>query len=135
MRNGERASAPQRDPAGLELLAEHHAEGLEGPFEEPLVLSLARLEPGPIVVGAELEQEAHRIGREAFECRGHRAISSGGKATRRRDAGLLRPLLRRAHRAEGPQHEQVVDDLQSPADDEGQAGKRDALDEGRGERR
>src|SRR6185503_3504737 len=59
----------QRYPAVSESIAEREAQRLERLFEEALEVRLARLEPVALVVGAQLEQESHRIGREPVEAR------------------------------------------------------------------
>src|SRR4029078_12993464 len=58
-----------RPAAGLQSFCERRDHGLEGLLEEPLVLGLARLEPGPVVVHGEVRQELDRVGTEAAERR------------------------------------------------------------------
>ena len=66
MRNGDRLGA-ERDAAGLEPLAEGLAQCLERLLEQSLVFRLAGLEPRPLVVRAQLEQELDGIRLEAGE--------------------------------------------------------------------
>src|SRR4029077_9021634 len=55
------------DPALLELLAERRDQRLERLLEQPLVLRLSRLKPGPLIVGCQVDEELDRLRAEAGE--------------------------------------------------------------------
>ena len=74
----------ERDAARLEALGERGDERLQRLLEEPLVIGLARLEPGPVVVRGEVGEELDRFGGEAAERRrrdGHRKLLGAAAGT------------------------------------------------------
>src|SRR6185503_673194 len=62
-----RRVCPERQVPSVELLVESEAEGGKRLFQQSLVLGLAGLEPAPVVVLGEIDQELDRLGLEAGE--------------------------------------------------------------------
>ncbi len=73
-----------RDPALGEAPGQRRCERLDGLLQQPIVVALARREPGPIVVLGKLDEELDGIRREAGErwLGGHRTLRDVPAAVR-----------------------------------------------------